>query len=234
MRSTLLPAIFGLAAATTLVATLPARAADILTVQSGTTSLKVDPAALNALKGLGLIFDVPFNTGTPASGYDVGFPILLPNATGRGSSFSFSYDSATGVFNNFSGTIEHTGGLRFTVDTDKLSLLSPLEIGNFSIGYDNGFFLADNLTVGGLPLFDLLPTTPPSLNGNSLTLNVAVRVSSAFNGLLTNAAGSDPGLTGAQIGTAQVSAQAVPEPATMVGLLAGGGLLLAGRQARRK
>lgn len=225
---------FGMAATAALVATAPATAAELYQIESGTTSLQVAPAALTLLQDLGLTFNTALNTVPAASGYEFGFAIVPPSADSStiGSTLTFRYDEPTQAFSEISGTIEHTGGLSFTVDEDKLSLLSPLQIGNFSIGYANGFYLADNLTVGGLVLFDLVPTSAPTFNSGRFSLTTDVKVASAFNEVLTNALGVDPGLTGAVVGSAQVNAQAVPEPATVLGLLAGGALLQASR--RRK
>jgi hypothetical protein len=228
--------VFGMITVAVVATVPPAQAAEQLDVQSGTTSLKLDSLALNVLRTLGLSLTGAPGTVPPASGFDAGFKILPPSSTTAvvGSSFSFSVDRATNTFSNFAGAIEHSGGLDFTVDEAKLSLLSPLQLGNFSIGFDNGFFLADNLTVGGLVLFDLVPTSAPTLAGSSLTLQTAVKVSAAFNDLLTNAAGVDPGLTGATIGSARIDAEAVPEPMTVAGTFVGGALLALGRRRAKR
>jgi hypothetical protein len=233
MRFSASSVLVGVATAAVVVQA-PAQAAEFYSIQSGVTSLSVEPSILTALQGVGLTFSGAFGTVTPAPGFGFGFGIVPPSSdpTVVGSSFLFSYDQPTNTFGNFSGAIEHSGGLRFTVDETALSLLSPLELGNFSISYDDGFKLSDNLTVGGLVLFDLLPTAGPTLSASNLSLTTSVRVSSTFNDLLTNAAGTNLGLTGTVIGTAQINAQAVPEPATMLGLMAGGALLAASR--RRK
>jgi hypothetical protein len=233
MRFSAASVLFGVATVS-IVAQAPAQAAEFYTIQSGVTSLSVEPSVLTALSSVGLTFSGAFDTVAPASGFGLGFSIVPPSSDPAvlGSSFLFSYDQPTNTFGNFSGTIEHSGGLRFAVDESRLSLLSPLELGNFAIGFDDGFKLSDNLTVGGLVLFDLIPTAAPTLNGSNFAVTTSVRVSSAFNDLLTNSAGTDLGLTGTVIGTAQINAQAVPEPATMLGLMAGGAFLAANR--RRK
>lgn len=227
-----------------VLSTAPAQAASaIYRVQSGTTSLSVDPAALDLLESLGLTLGGTVDTVTPADGFAVGFEILSPSDDDAvvGSTFDFSFDTASQAFAPLSGLIEHLGGLSFDVDTydpatnpDGLALFSPLEIGNFSIGFDGGFFIADNATTG-LPLFDLTVNNAPTLSqGDFQVTGVDVLVSSNFNALLSNAAGStDLGLTGAKIGTAQIDASAskVPEPGTIAAIaLAGAAVALKRRR----
>jgi hypothetical protein len=240
MRITPLSLLIGMAVA---VSTAPAQAASSLyRVESGTTSLSVDAAALELLESLGLSLGGTFDTVTPADGFAVGFDILPPSedAAVVGSTFNFDFDTTTQAFAPVSGLIEHIGGLSFDVDTfdpttnpDGLALFSPLEIGDFSIGFDGGFFITDNVTTG-LPLFDLVVNAAPTLNQRQLQVSgVDVLVSSNFNALLSNAAGSpDLGLTGAKIGTAQIDASAskVPEPGTIAAIALAGGVALFSRR----
>ncbi|NJN85148.1 MAG: PEP-CTERM sorting domain-containing protein [Leptolyngbyaceae cyanobacterium SL_7_1] len=240
MRIISLSLLVGVAIA---ASTAPAQAASSLyRVESGTTSLSVDSAALELLESLGLSFSGTFDTVTPADGFAVGFEILSPSDDDAvvGSTFNFNFDTATQAFAPVSGLIEHIGGLSFDVDTfdpttnpDGLALFSPLEIGDFSIGFDGGFFIADNVTTG-LPLFDLVVNDAPSLDQRQLQVTgVDVLVSSNFNALLSNAAGStDLGLTGAKIGTAQIDANAskVPEPGTVVAIALAGAAAIFGRR----
>jgi hypothetical protein len=240
MRNNLLVAFFGTAA--TLAVMPSAQAATLYQVTSGVTSLNVDTAALDLLSGLGLTFSNSFETVTPAEGFAFGFEILPPTEDDSfvGTNFTFTFDSATQAFAPVGGQIEHTGGLSFEVDAfdpitnpGGLALFSPLEIGDFSIGFDGGFFITDNITTG-LPLFDLVVNAAPSLNGRTLQVaSVDVLVSAEFNDVLENASGNFAlDLTGARIGSAQINAEAakVPEPGTVLALVSVAGALMAVRR----
>ena len=175
-------------------------------VQSGTTSLSLN----NALSPFGLSYKADFNILPPSND---------PNIVG--SSFTFSYDDQTKANIPLSGTFEHTGSIAFDVDTTKLALLSPFEIGDFSLGFDNsGFYLQDNVSTG-LRLFDLVINNAPTFDGTNLLIeNIDVLVSQDFDTLLDNAAGSDLPLAGFKVGQARGSAiaTAVPEPEANVGI----------------
>ncbi|NJL37149.1 MAG: PEP-CTERM sorting domain-containing protein [Leptolyngbyaceae cyanobacterium SM1_4_3] len=240
MRNKLLTIFLGTAAT---VAIMPsAQAATLYQVTSGVTSLNVDTAALDLLSGLGLTFSNSFETVTPAEGFIFGFEILPPTEDSSvvGTDFTFTIDEATRAFAPVGGQIEHTGGLSFEVDSfdpvtnpGGLALFSPLEIGDFSIGFDGGFFIADNITTG-LPLFDLVVNAAPSFSDRTLLVsNVDVLVSEEFNDVLENASGNfELNLTGARIGSAQIDAEAakVPEPGTALALVSVAGALFTVRR----
>lgn len=228
MRLHSLSALLGIATVA-IVAVTPVQAApSTYQIGSGTTSLQLDRATLDTLASLGLKFDSTFDTVPAATGFGLGFAIK-PNTD-----FTFSYDATTQGFAPISGTIEHSGGIKFAVDEAKLSYPSSLEIGDFSIGFDQGFFLRDTLTTG-LRLFDLISTGNPTLAEGVLTVpGFDVKVAQQFNDSLSAAtiAGTDLGLTGVKVGTAKLVAKKVPEPGVMFGLLAVTGTLLAARGRR--
>ncbi len=228
MRLHSLSALLGIATVA-IVAAAPVQAApSTYQVGSGTTSLQLDKAALDALTSLGLKFDSSFGTVPAATGFGLGFAI------NPSTDFRFSYDATTQAFAPVSGTIEHSGGIKFAVDEAKLSYPSSLEVGDFSIGFDQGFFLRDTLTTG-LRLFDLTPTGAPTLAEGILTVpGFDVKVAQQFNDSLSAAtiAGTDLGLTGAKLGTAKLVAKKVPEPGVVLGLLAVTGTLLAAKGRR--
>jgi len=193
-------------------------------IQSGTTSLSIDKTLLQSI---GLNFNSAVDTATPAPGFDFGFGIIPPSSDAGvvGSDFTFSYDNATRAYAPVSGTIEHTGSLVFDVDTTKLALLSPLQIGDFSIGFDDdGLFVRDTFSTG-LRVFDLKTNNAPVFDGRNLQLTGAdVLVSQEFSNALSYA-GSGLDLTGLKVGQAQISATAVPEPeanAAMAALITAG------------
>lgn len=240
MRKNLLAIFLGTVA--TVVAVPSAQAATLYQVTSGVTSLNVDNAALDLLSGLGLAFSNSFETVTPAEGFAFGFEILPPTEDSNlvGTDFTFTFDETTQAFAPVGGQIEHTGGLSFEVNSfdpvtnpNGLTLFSPLEIGDFSIGFDGGFFITDNITTG-LPLFDLAVNTAPRLSDRTLLVSsVDVLVSEEFNNVLENASGNfELNLTGARIGSAQINAEAakVPEPGTVLALVSIAGALLAVRR----
>ena len=230
MRLHSLSALLGMATVT-IVATAPVQAAPSLyQVGSGVTSIQLDKTSLDALTSLGLKFDSAFGTVPPATGFGTGFAIN-PTST----DFIFSYDSTTQAFASVSGTIEHSGGIKFIVDQDKLTYPSPLEVGDFSVGFDNqGLFLRDTLTTG-LRLFDLVPTSTPTFTDGMLNIPAFdVKVAQQFNDSLSAAtlAGTDLGLTGSKLGTGKLVAKKVPEPSALLGLLAVTGTALAANRRR--
>jgi hypothetical protein len=201
---------------------LPVQAATMTyQIQSGTTTLSLD----EALSSFGLSSKVDFDILPPSND---------PNFVGT--DFTFSYDDQTKDFTPLSGTIEHTGSVAFDVDTTKLALLSPLEIGDFSLDFDEaGFFLQDNVSTG-LKLFDIQINNAPTFDGTNLLIEGAdVLVSQDFDTLLDNAAGYDVQVAGFKVGQAQVSATAVPEPETniAVSLLLAGGMAVAIKRRHR-
>ncbi len=234
-----LPIILGLTT-TAVFSTQLAVQAETATyqVESGVTSLSIDASALEVLESLGLSFNSANNTVTPANGFDFGFDILPRSSTFLGTDFTFNYDDVTGVLSPLSGTIEHVGSLLFDVDTEQLTLFSPLEIGNFSIGFDNGFSIRDTFTTG-LPLFDLAVNANPVLEDNKdlEIANVDVLLSQEFADLLTNYVGSDLSeqLAGTVVGQAQISANVskVPEPGSVVAILAAASSALAFRRRQK-
>lgn len=234
-----LPIILGLTT-TAVFSTQLAVQAETATyqVESGVTSLSIDESALEVLESLGLSFNSANNTVTPANGFDFGFDILPRSSTFLGTDFTFNYDDATSVLSPLSGTIEHVGSLLFDVDTEQLTLFSPLEIGNFSIGFDEGFSIRDTFTTG-LPLFDLAINANPVLEDNKdlEIANVDVLLSQEFADLLTNYVGSDLSeqLAGTVVGQAQISANVskVPEPGSVVAILVAASSALAFRRRQK-
>lgn len=234
-----LPIILGLTT-TAVFSTQLAVQAETATyqVESGVTSLSIDESALEVLESLGLSFNSANNTVTPANGFDFGFDILPRSSTFLGTDFTFNYDDATSVLSPLSGTIEHVGSLLFDVDTEQLTLFSPLEIGNFSIGFDEGFSIRDTFTTG-LPLFDLAVNANPVLEDNKdlEIANVDVLLSQEFADLLTNYVGSDLSeqLAGTVVGQAQISANVskVPEPGSVVAILVAASSALAFRRRQK-
>ena len=144
----------------------------------------------------------------------------------------------TSVLSPLNCTIVHVSSLLFDVDTEQLTLFSPLEIGNFSIGFDNGFSIRDTFTTG-LPLFDLAVNANPVLEDNKdlEIANVDVLLSQEFADLLTNYVGSDLSeqLAGTVVGQAQISANVskVPEPGSVVAILAAASSVVAFRRRQK-
>ncbi len=177
-------------------------------IQSGTTTVSLDKATLSPF---GLSYKLDFDIIPPSNN---------PNIVGT--DFTFSYDDQTKAFTPLSGTIEHTGSVAFNVDTTKLALLSPLEIGDFSLEFDDaGYYLRDNVSTGQR-LFDLKINNAPTFDGTNLLIEGAdVAVSQDFETILDNAAGYDVELAGFTVAQARVSANAtaVPEPGTNLAIM---------------
>lgn len=222
--------LLGLTTATVVSNGLSVQAA-VMTyqIQAGTTSLSLDEALL------------PFGLSYKVDNVD--FDIIPPSNDPNivGTNFTFSYDDQTNASTPLGGTIEHTGRVTFDVDTTKLALKSPFEIGNFSLGFDEGgFFLKDNVSTG-LKLFDLQLNSAPTFDGKNLLIeDEDVLISQDFDSLLDNAAGSDLPLAGLKVGQAKISATAVavPEPETNIAvsllLAAGMGLAIKRRYQAKK
>ncbi|MEH2153360.1 hypothetical protein [Nostoc sp.] len=189
-------------------------------VISGVTSIDRDHEEI--LSSIGLHLTGTNNTVTPIpSNYLVGFNI--DSAT----NFTFSDE---GGFTPLSGTIEHTGTVTFN---------KQVTVGDFSIGFApgrtvtgaSGFVLRDTFSLNTI-LFDLSITEPVAFDGQNLTIpDVKLLISPEFASILQN---SD--LTGLFAGTARIDAQvaAVPEPDSVLAILAAGAALLATRFYTRK
>jgi len=235
MRLNQLSAILGLTTVAVFSTQLAVQAnTTTYQIASGTTSLSLD---VNLLESLGLSFSSATDTVTPATGFDFGFGILPPssNLSVLGTDFTFSYDDATSAFTPLSGTLEHSGSLLFNVDTNKLTLFPTLEIGNFSIGFDGGFYIRDSFSTG-LRLFDLAVNSNPVLNGTSLQIsNVNVLISQEFADLLTNYANPElsANLAGTVVGQAQIDATTVPEPGSVLAILTAASAALAVNRRRK-
>lgn len=215
----------------------PLLLAATLAVSSQASAVGVLGGQTNVLLDTGLLASV----GLSLSG--VGGPVIAPGNLGPDSvAFAINGRDASapalpttfkytpGTLAPFSGTIEHTGTVLFND--------GALEVGNFTIGFDaaragaatSGFFVADNVTFVGVPLFDV--GIPSALTASSSWLMVAANllVSSELAGVLGNM-----GLTGVDVGDALVEAVAVPEPDTLSLMLAGlllGGIAVVRRSGR--
>ncbi|MBN3884116.1 MAG: hypothetical protein V7K64_00705 [Nostoc sp.] len=189
-------------------------------VISGVTSIDRDHEDI--LSSIGLNLTGTNNTVAPIpSNYLVGFNI------DPATNFTFSDE---GGFTPLSGTIEHTGTVTFN---------KQITVGDFSIGFApgrtvtgaSGFVLRDTFSLNTI-LFDLSITEPVAFDGQNLTIpDVKLLISPEFASILQN---SD--LTGLFAGTARIDAQvaAVPEPDSVLAILAAGAALLATRFYTRK
>jgi hypothetical protein len=199
--------------------------ASAVSVVSGQTNVLLDTPLLASvglsLSGVGGPVIAPGNLGPDS----VAFPINGRDAAAPALPTTFSFTA--GTLAPFSGTIEHMGTVLFNDGT--------LEVGNFTIGFDaaragamtSGFFVADNVTFAGVPLFDVGIPSALTATGTWLTVAANLLVSSELAGVLGNA-----DLTGVDVGDALVEAVAVPEPGTLSLVLAG--LLLGGIAVSRR
>ncbi len=201
-----------LAAPALVLAAGTASAGNIVGVIGGQTNVLLDTETLSAV-GLDLssVSDdviAPGNLGDDS----VAFPI---NPRDGNLPTTFSYDPAD-FLGSFSGTIEHTGLVRFNADA--------VTVGDFTIGFDaaravgnnSGFFVESTNGIEAI-LFDI--EAPSQLDPGEETLVIAANllVSPEFAAFL-----GDETLTGADVGDALVEAN-VPAPAAAA-LLACGGL----------
>lgn len=184
-------------------------------VISGVTSIDRDHEDI--LRNIGLILRGNNHTVAPIpSNYLVGFNI--DSAT----NFTFSDENG---FTPLSGTIEHTGTVTFN---DKIT------VGDFSLGFApgrtvkdaSGFVLRDTFSLDTI-LFDLSIPEPVAFDSKNLTIpDVKLLISPEFANIMQK-----PDLTGSFAGTARIDAQvvAVPEPESVLAILAAGAALLATR-----
>ncbi|MCC5627594.1 hypothetical protein LC613_05290 [Nostoc sphaeroides CHAB 2801] len=189
-------------------------------VISGVTSIDHDHEDI--LRSIGLILTGSNNTVAPIpSNYLVGFNIE------PASNFTFSDE---GGFTPLSGTIENTGTVTFN---------NQITVGDFSIGFApgrtvkdaSGFVLRDTYSLNTI-LFDLSLPEPVVFDNQNLTIpDVKLLVSPEFANILQK-----PELTGSFAGTARIDAEvaAVPEPDSVLAVLAVGAALLATRFYTRK
>jgi hypothetical protein len=187
-------------------------------VTGGTTSVFLDPAVLELINTR--IVGVSAEVISPGSLPDsVAFPINPRNAAAPALPTTFAYNTDDFLM-TFTGSLEHSGSIFFAMD-DTLT-----QTGNFTIGYDaartgagkSGFFVRSNIGLEGI-LFDVATPSLLDPRADGLTVQAPLLVSPELAGVLGNAQ-----LAGAPIGEARV--EAVPEPASLIGLLLGGFLLL--------
>jgi PEP-CTERM motif len=191
------------AAATSLVlASAPALAAP-LPVVGGTTSVKLTAAPVFTGAGLSV---GPVGTATVSPGSD-GVPVAYFAVTGG------TFDTGS-----FAGSIEHTGsGLSLTSSSASVSLT------NFVID-TSALVLSGDVAFGTTSLADV-PLFNIGLSGSPF-LPFTLTLTSQAAGALTAIFGV-PDLTGVTAGLANTVpiTTAVPEPATVLSMLAGIGLM---------
>lgn len=232
MRSSIVPALIGVStiALTTIAAPAPAAAA-VFQAESGVTSVFLNFEEVLSPLGINLVG--ADNVTTPAEGpFQVGFTITPET------NFTFSHEDG---FTPISGTIEHVGSVTLSIDT----LADNVTVGNFTIGFDpnrasdtlTGFFVQDTLSLNAI-LFDI--TTPPTgfnLTSDELLLGSGLAISPEFASVLEQL--GKPNLSGAVVGEAQVNANlqastaSVPEPSSILGLLAMGAIAVSGHRRLR-
>lgn len=206
---------FLILAATVFLTTGTASKAQDADVVGGQTSVLLDTQVLSSAAGLdlsGVSSDV--GTGSLGTG-SVAFNINARDNDMLPTTLSYT----PGTLEPFVGTIEHTGSVFFNDNS--------IEVGNFTIGFDgdraagdnSGFFVESTTGVAAI-LFDVGAVTQLSPGPDALLIEASLFVSPEFAIFLGNT-----GLTGADVGDARVSAVAVPEPSSALGLCFVAGVL---------
>ncbi len=235
MRSRTFNLAAGIATGALVAASMMAEEAQAATfeVESGVTSVFLDFE--NVLEpALGISLVSADGVVDPASGpFQVGFTITPET------DLTFSDENG---FTPLGGTIEHAGSVTLGIMTGG-GETANVTVGNFTIGYDagrvsdqvTGFFVQDNIDLDTI-LFDITaPVTTFDFNGQNLALGSDLAVSPEFAAVLLSL--GKPDVTGAIAGFAQVNALVaeqqsvpVPEPVSVLGLLA---TAIAGTAGRR-
>lgn len=204
-----------------LLAATPLLVAQNTDVTGGQTSVLLDTDLLSTV-GLdlsGVSDDVGMGNLGDAS---VAFDINPRDAVSQPTTFSYT----VGDFAPFEGTVEHTGSVFFNMDM--------IEVGNFSIGFDenrimgdnSGFFVESTTGLNAI-LFDVGLVTELDPAANSLTIAGSLLVSPELATFLNNGS-----LAGVDVGDALVEGtSAIPEPSTAL-LLSMLGLAIAGTRYR--
>ena len=198
------------------IAASPA-AADVVGIVGGQTNVTLNFELLSSAAGLDLSGITP-GTLITEDASTVGFVITPPNAFDGPSTFTYDSDEFSGTFG---GGIQHRGGVYFNDDA--------ILVGNFGIGFDDGWFVNSNLGLEG-QLFDVeILTADPTAQSFNAFGNLLV--SEFFAGVLLDLGLAESDLTGANVGTASIEgymSNAVPAPGALA--LLG----LAGLGARRR
>ncbi len=215
--------------------------ADPVFVDGGQTNVNLDFEKLDEIAnldfgGVSPAVIVPGEPIPPDSLPSVAFPINSRDAADPARPTTFFYDSSG--FAPFGGTIEHTGSVFFNE--------GDIEIGNFSIGFDedrvvddaSGFFVASTTGLEGI-LFDI--GSPEVLTLTDVLLEIVgdLLISPEFANFLNEADFGDDLFAGDDFGVALVQATSpipmpapIPEPTTAI--LLGMGLVgLAGNRRRK-
>jgi len=182
-------------------------------VTGGETSVALDDAALSQA-GLS-ISSTSEEVGAGALPGSVAFPINARDAGTAATTFRYDPDN---FLADFSGTIEHSGTVRFTND--------DLEAGDFTIGFDparvdtlggaaSGFFVESNTGLTG-PLFDLADPSTLEPEFTSLTVGGDLLASPELAQTVIDAGLTTTDVQGATVGQAQVNATAIPSPSAAV------------------
>jgi hypothetical protein len=190
--------------------------AEVVDVAGGQTNVLLDTALLSSAASLDLssvsgAVIAPGNLGPDS----VAFPINARDAMNPDLPTTFSYDPSD-FLGTFSGTIEHTGSVRFNSDT--------IEVGDFTVGFDaaragqlgglaSGFFVQDTVSLGAI-LFDVENPSSLMVSATELEIGANLLVSPEFGQFLFDNGFSSTNLQGADVGDALVEAVAVPEPAS--------------------
>lgn len=189
-------------AAAAVIAAASLPAATIV-LGGGTTTVSFDPTVLSVLSGAGINITT-FGAATLV-GADATFPIT-------GGTLDDTSNDAE---------IEHEGsGLTFSNGVNSLTLANFIIDANLTPGSMTGSVLADVsgfATATDAPVFDI---------SNGPTLSFTSTAASVF----TQAFGLDD-VTGVEAATADVDAQPIPEPSTILLAAAGLGLLAVRRRA---
>tara|TARA_B100001059_G_C17685519_1_gene502125 strand:+ start:213 stop:857 length:645 start_codon:yes stop_codon:yes gene_type:complete len=193
--------------------------AEVVGIVGGQTNVTLDFELLSSAAGLDLSGITP-GTLITEDASTVGFVITPPNAFDGPSTFNYDSGDFAGTFG---GGIQHRGGVYFNDD--------QILVGNFGIGFDDGWFVNSNIGLEG-QLFDVdILTADPADDSFNVFGNLLV--SEFFAGVLLDLglAGSD--LTGANVGTASIEgfmSNSVPAPGALALLGLGG---LSARRRRR-
>lgn len=215
---------------------------------SGQENFRLSQEFLDAMESIGLTLAEVDTPSVPVEGYDFAYKFIPPSSDPnvRGSNSFFTYDAETDEYFSLPGSNEEfVGSLIFDVDQDKLVLGPQVEIGDFSVEFDETgeVSITDTITTRvSVSTIFVPPTFEPivDLENKTLTYEGVDAIATQEFSDFFEAAGATTSIAGLTVaegrldrGFIEVSPTAVPETDVAPVILIGVGAAFALRKWRR-